>query len=29
MKRNLITLITGAVLIVIFALLLFTFQVRQ
>jgi membrane protease subunit HflC len=29
MKRNLITLITGAVLIIIFALLLFTFQVRQ
>jgi membrane protease subunit HflC len=29
MKRNLITLITGAVLIVIFALLLFSFQVRQ
>ena len=29
MKRNLITLITGAVLVVIFALLLFTFQVRQ
>jgi membrane protease subunit HflC len=29
MKRNLITFITGAVLIVIFALLLFTFQVRQ
>jgi len=29
MKRNLITLITGAVLIVIFALLLFTFQVRE
>jgi membrane protease subunit HflC len=29
MKRNLITLITGAVLIVIFALLLFVFQVRQ
>jgi membrane protease subunit HflC len=28
MKRNLITLITGAVLIVIFVLLLFTFQVR-
>lgn len=29
MNRNLITLITAAVLIVIFALLLFTFQVRQ
>ena len=29
MKRNLITLITAAVLIVIFVLLLFTFQVRQ
>ncbi len=29
MKRNLITLITAAVLVVIFALLLFTFQVRQ
>jgi len=29
MKRNLITLIIAAVLIVIFALLLFTFQVRQ
>ncbi len=29
MKRNLITLITAAVLAVIFALLLFTFQVRQ
>ncbi|HUA38835.1 MAG TPA: protease modulator HflC [Candidatus Sulfopaludibacter sp.] len=28
MKRNLITLITGAVLIIIFVLLLFTFQVR-
>ena len=29
MKRNLITIITAAVLVVIFALLLFTFQVRQ
>jgi membrane protease subunit HflC len=29
MKRNLITLITAAALVVIFALLLFTFQVRQ
>lgn len=29
MKRNLLTLIIGAVLIVIFALLLFTFQVRK
>ena len=29
MKRNLLTLIIGAVLVVIFALLLFTFQVRQ
>ena len=29
MKRNLITLLTAAVLVVIFALLLFTFQVRQ
>ena len=29
MKRNLITLVTGAVLIVIFLLLLFVFQVRQ
>ena len=29
MKRNLITLITAAVLIIIFALLLFTFQVRH
>jgi membrane protease subunit HflC len=29
MKRNLITLIVGAVLVVIFALLLFVFQVRQ
>lgn len=29
MKRNLITLLTAAVLIVIFVLLLFTFQVRQ
>jgi len=29
MKRNLITVITAAVLVVIFALLLFTFQVRQ
>jgi membrane protease subunit HflC len=29
MKRNLITLITAAVLVLIFALLLFTFQVRQ
>jgi modulator of FtsH protease HflC len=29
MKRNLITLITAAVLIIIFVLLLFTFQVRQ
>jgi modulator of FtsH protease HflC len=29
MKRNLLTLVIGAVLIVIFALLLFTFQVRQ
>lgn len=29
MKRNLITLIIAAVLLVIFALLLFTFQVRQ
>ncbi len=28
MKRNLITLITAAVLIIIFVLLLFTFQVR-
>src|SRR5256885_15174705 len=29
MKRNLITLITAAVLLVIFACMLFTFQVRQ
>ena len=29
MKRNLLTIITGAVLLVIFILLLFTFQVRQ
>ena len=29
MKRNLLTLVIGAVLILIFALLLFTFQVRQ
>lgn len=29
MKRNLITLISAAVLVIIFALLLFTFQVRQ
>ena len=29
MKKNLLTLVIGAVLIVIFALLLFTFQVRQ
>ena len=29
MKRNLLIIITGAVLVVIFALLLFTFQVRQ
>ena len=29
MKRNITTLVIGAVLIVIFALLLFTFQVRQ
>jgi membrane protease subunit HflC len=29
MKRNLVTLITAAVLIIIFVLLLFTFQVRQ
>ena len=29
MKRNLLTLVIGAVLIVIFALLLFVFQVRQ
>jgi membrane protease subunit HflC len=29
MKRNLITIITAVVLVVIFALLLFTFQVRQ
>jgi modulator of FtsH protease HflC len=29
MKRNIITLITGAVLVVIFILLLFVFQVRQ
>jgi len=29
MKRNLMTIVIGAVLIVIFALLLFTFQVRQ
>jgi membrane protease subunit HflC len=29
MKRNLITLVTAAALVVIFALLLFTFQVRQ
>lgn len=29
MKRNPITLVTGAVLVVIFALMLFTFQVRQ
>jgi membrane protease subunit HflC len=29
MKRNLITLLTAAVLVVIFVLLLFTFQVRQ
>lgn len=29
MKRNLITLVTAAVLIIIFLLLLFTFQVRQ
>jgi membrane protease subunit HflC len=29
MKRNLITIITAAVLVIIFALLLFTFQVRQ
>ena len=29
MKRNLLTVVIGAVLIVIFALLLFVFQVRQ
>src|SRR5580698_5346413 len=29
MKRNVLTLIIGAVLVVIFALLLFVFQVRQ
>jgi regulator of protease activity HflC (stomatin/prohibitin superfamily) len=29
MKRNLITLITAAVLLVIFVCMLFTFQVRQ
>ena len=29
MKRNLLIIVTGAVLVVIFALLLFTFQVRQ
>ncbi len=29
MKRNLLTLITGAVLVVIFTLLLLVFQVRQ
>src|SRR5208282_3415676 len=29
MKRNLITLLTAAVLVIIFVLLLFTFQVRQ
>src|SRR5665213_1115339 len=29
MKRNILTLIVGAVLVVIFALLLFVFQVRQ
>ena len=29
MKRNLLTVIVGAVLVVIFALLLFVFQVRQ
>ena len=29
MKRNILTLVIGAVLVVIFALLLFIFQVRQ
>jgi modulator of FtsH protease HflC len=29
MKRNILTVIIGAVLVVIFALLLFVFQVRQ
>ncbi len=29
MKKNLITIVIAAVLVVIFALLLFTFQVRQ
>jgi len=29
MKRNILTIVIGAVLIVIFALLLFVFQVRQ
>jgi regulator of protease activity HflC (stomatin/prohibitin superfamily) len=29
MKRNLLTIITAAVLVVIFVLLLFVFQVRQ
>ena len=29
MKKNLLTIVIGAVLVVIFALLLFVFQVRQ